>query len=104
MKKRTLGESLFFMLILSDIFRVVASQFSSYTLEEKIWACYTHSYIRYVSNFYMTNRTLRERFGIEEKNSSMISRLLKETSQAELIKKTEDSSSDKNRKYVPFWA
>lgn len=53
---------------------------------------------------YMTNATLRERFKIEQKNSSMISRLLNETCAIGLIKISDDSTSDKNRKYLPFWA
>ena len=53
---------------------------------------------------HMTNATLRERFKIEQKNSSMISRLLNETCAIGLIKISDDSTSDKNRKYLPFWA
>ena len=52
----------------------------------------------------MTNTSLRERFRVEKKNRSMISRLLSETCAAGLIYVSPDSTSDKNRKYLPFWA
>ena len=35
--------------------------------QEKIRACYQHCTLRFVINDYMTNQSLRERFGIEEK-------------------------------------
>ena len=50
------------------------------------------------------NSSLRERFKIDPKNSSMISRLLNDTCAIGLIRISDDSTSDKNRKYVPFWA
>jgi len=48
--------------------------------------------------------SLRERFDIDKKNSSMISRLLNDTCAIGLIYISPDSTSDKNRKYLPFWA
>jgi predicted HTH transcriptional regulator len=67
-------------------------------------ACYWHACLKRVNRDYMTNSSLRERFNIDAKNSSMISRLLNETCEAGLIKVSEESTSDKNRKYLPFWA
>jgi hypothetical protein len=48
--------------------------------------------------------TLRERFNIDGKNSSMISRLLKQTLESGLTKFTDETTSDKYKKYLPFWA
>ena len=67
-------------------------------------ACYLHACLKRVNRDFMTNASLRERFNIDAKNSSMISRLLNETCEAKLIKISEDSTSDKNRKYLPYWA
>ncbi len=73
--------------------------------EDKIRACYMHSCLKIVSGEYMTNQTLRERFGIEEKNYSMASRIISETIKSGLVKDYDpDSSSKKHAKYVPFWA
>jgi predicted HTH transcriptional regulator len=67
-------------------------------------ACYLHACLKRVQRDYMTNASLRDRFSISVKSASMISRLLKETCEAGLIRVTDDSTSDKNRKYLPYWA
>jgi predicted HTH transcriptional regulator len=73
--------------------------------EDKIRACYLHSCLKYVSGEYMTNTSLRERFGIEEKNYSMASRIIAEGIKSGLIKDYDpDNKSKKHSKYVPFWA
>ena len=74
------------------------------TKDDRQRACYMHACLKRVNRNYMTNSSLRERFNIDAKNSSMISRLLKDTCKTGLIKLTEDSTGDKNRKYVPYWA
>lgn len=67
-------------------------------------ACYLHACLKRVNREYMTNVSLRERFAVQATNSSMISRLLSETCANGLIKISEGSTSDKNRKYLPYWA
>lgn len=59
-------------------------------------ACYLHDCLKHVNSELMTNASLRERFAISAKNSSMISRLLNETCESGLIKISQDSTSDKN--------
>jgi len=72
---------------------------------DKIRACYQHCALKYVSGEKMTNRSLRLRFNIEEKNYSMASRIISETISEELVKDADpDSTSKKNAKYIPFWA
>ncbi|MEQ8925578.1 MAG: ATP-binding protein [Fulvivirga sp.] len=73
--------------------------------EDKIRATYLHSCLKVVSGEIMTNQSLRDRFGIEEKNYSMASRIIAETLKSELIKDYDpESSSKKHAKYLPFWA
>jgi predicted HTH transcriptional regulator len=67
-------------------------------------ACYLHACLRYVQHDYMTNTTLRERFGIEDKNSATASRIIKDTLKAELIRCYDDSVGNKAKKYLPWWA
>jgi ATP-dependent DNA helicase RecG len=53
----------------------------------------------------MSNASLRERFGIEEKNYSMVSRIIAEGIKSGLIKDQDpESNSKKHAKYIPFWA
>ncbi|MGB0431880.1 MAG: ATP-binding protein [Bacteroidia bacterium] len=65
---------------------------------DKVRAVYQHCCLKYVSGEYMTNQSLRERFDIEKKNYSIVSRLIKETIDAGLI-----DEYDNSRMYVPFW-
>ena len=73
--------------------------------DEKIRACYQHACLKYVSNEKMTNQTFRERFGIEEHNAALASRIIKDTLLTKQIKEDNpDNQSRKYRKYVPWWA
>jgi len=78
--------------------------YSKMRKSEKQLACYLHACLKYIKNEDMTNTTLRERFAIDVKNSSVISRLLNDTCTAELIKEAEDSAKGKHRRFLPFWA
>ena len=52
----------------------------------------------------MTNTSIRERFGIDEKNRAMASRMIREAVEAGLVAIRLPEASLKNREYVPFWA
>jgi ATP-dependent DNA helicase RecG len=72
--------------------------------QDKVRACYLHSCLKYVSGEFMTNQSLRERFGIEEKNYSIVSRIITDTINAGLVKDYDsDNKSKKYAKYVPYW-
>ena len=71
---------------------------------DRIRACYLHACLRYVQRDAMTNTTLRERFGIEEKNSATASRLIKEALDAGLIVPYDVNAGRKYMKYLPWWA
>ena len=77
--------------------------FAQMSRDDRQRACYLHACLKRVNRDFMTNATLRERFDVDIKNSSMISRLLNDTCKTGMIKLTDDSTGDKNRKYVPFW-
>lgn len=79
-------------------------EFREMDKDDRIRACYLHACLRYVQRNFMTNTTLRERFGVEEKNSSMASRIIKDTIGAGLIRCHDDSVGSKARKYLPWWA
>lgn len=71
---------------------------------DRIRACYLHACLKYVSRDFMTNTTLRERFGIDDKNSAMASRIIGDTRSADLICCHDDSVGSRARKYIPWWA
>ena len=70
---------------------------------DKLWACYMHACIKYIQNEYLTNSSLRERFGLEDKSAASISRLIKEACEKGLIKKLEETAP-RHTKYIPGWA
>ena len=78
--------------------------FSSISSEEKLWACYLHACIKQVQGEQLTNRSLRERFGLKDSASSSISRLIKEAVEAKLIKPLNPATAPKHMKYIPVWA
>lgn len=64
-------------------------KFSEMDNIERIRACYQHAALKYVNGQRMTNATLRDRFGIAEKNASIVSRVIKETIDVGLIGKSQ---------------
>ncbi|MBK8568285.1 MAG: putative DNA binding domain-containing protein [Saprospiraceae bacterium] len=73
--------------------------------DEKIRACYQHCCLKYVSSETMTNQSLRERFKVEEKDISVVSRIIKDALDAGMIKLSDpESASRKFSKYIPIWA
>ena len=62
-----------------------------------------HSCIKYIQGEFLTNSSLRIRFGLEEKSSASISRLIKEACENKLIKKLEETAP-RHTKYIPGWA
>lgn len=71
---------------------------------DRVRACYLHACLRYVNRDFMTNSSLRGRFGIESKNSATASRLIKEAIEAGVIRPYDETASKRFMKYVPFWA
>ena len=71
---------------------------------DRIRACYLHACLKYVNREYMTNTSLRERFGIEPQNSASASRYIKEALLSGLIELEDKNAAPKMRRYVPFWA
>jgi len=59
--------------------------------------------LKYVMRSFLTNATLRNRFGVEEKNKATVSRYIREAVEAGMIKPFDESAARKLMKYVPFW-
>lgn len=75
------------------------------TRDDKIRACYQHCCLKYVAGDLMTNQSLRERFQIEERNYSTVSRIIADTIEIGLVKDYDPKGrSKKYAKYVPIWA
>ena len=71
---------------------------------ERVQACYLHACLKHVTRDFLTNASLRERFGIKEKNRAVVSRYIREAVDGGMIKPFDEHASRRMMKYVPFWA
>ena len=71
---------------------------------DRIRASYLHACLKYVQRDFMTNTSLRERFGIKEKNRSMVSRIIRDAIDNNFVLPYDSKAAPKQMKYVPFWA
>lgn len=73
--------------------------------KDKTRACYQHCCLKYVNGEPATNKSLRDRFEVAEKNYPMVSKIISETIEAGLIKPYDpENKSRKQASYIPFWA
>lgn len=79
-------------------------EFKIMSKEDKLRACYLHTCLKYVNREFMTNMSLRQRFGLKDKDVSVASRLIKDATEHGLIKLLESDTNQRYYKYVPFWA
>ncbi|HCS52196.1 hypothetical protein [Rubinisphaera sp.] len=73
-------------------------------IADRVRACYLHACLKYANRDYLTNGSIRERFGIEKENSAMASRYIREAVEDGMIHAVDADASKKYMKYVPFWA
>jgi predicted HTH transcriptional regulator len=71
---------------------------------DRVRACYLHACLRYVERNPMTNSSLRDRFGIEEQNSAIASRIIRDAIEDKIVKPYDPEQGKKYAKYLPFWA
>lgn len=73
--------------------------------KDRIRSTYLHACLKYVQRDYLTNSSLRDRFGIQKENSATVSRFIKEAVEDKAIKLVDpESESRKHARYVPIWA
>lgn len=73
--------------------------------KDKIRACYQHCCLKYVNGEPASNKSLRDRFEVLERNYSIVSRLIAEAIEDGLIKASDpENKSRKHASYIPFWA
>ena len=79
-------------------------EFSNIPMEEKLWSCYLHACLMYVQGEVLTNKSLRDRFGVKETSAGSVSRLIKESVREKLIKPIDPDTAKRYMKYIPIWA
>ena len=78
-------------------------EFKDMGKNDRIRAAYLHACLRYVRRDYMTNSSLRERFGIGKRSSAMVSRVIKDAVDAGEIKPFDEEAPRKYMRYLPVW-
>lgn len=80
-------------------------EFANLSNDDREWACYMHACLRFVNNVeYMSNSSLRMRFGLGTGAQSTISKLIKKTMEAGLIRPLDATAAPRYMRYVPWWA
>ncbi len=79
-------------------------EFKDMDKEERVRACYMHCVLRYVNREAMNNTSLRERLGVDIKNSAMVSRIIKLAIELTRIRPYDPDAGTKAMRYVPWWA
>lgn len=72
--------------------------------KDRIRACYQHACLCVVTGKRMTNPSLRDRLGIDSRNASQASRIIKETLKVGMIRLYDPEVRLRDRSYLPFWA
>lgn len=79
--------------------------FAQMSARERLEACYQHAVLKHYSDSTMTNKSLRERLKMPEKQRSMVSVLIQEALDKKRIKRADpENKSRKFAEYVPVWA
>lgn len=79
--------------------------FAQMSARERLEACYQHAVLKHYSDSSMTNKSLRERLKMSEKQRSMVSVLIQEAIDKKLIRAADPTNkSRKFAEYLPFWA
>lgn len=69
------------------------------TSQDRIRATYQHAVLKYITEDYMSNKSLRERFGIEKSNYPQASRIIKLA-----LENGDIIEHERTKTYIPFWA
>lgn len=78
--------------------------YSNLSLEDKLWSCYLHACLMYIQGDALTNKSLRDRFGLKESSAGSVSRLIKEAVNKHWIKAVDPETAKRYMKYMPIWA
>jgi hypothetical protein len=81
-----------------------AKPFNRLSKDDKIWACFCHSVVRWLRHDYMSNTTLRARFSLQAEDYQAVSAVIADAKKAGRIVPAEEDQGRRNARYVPYWA
>lgn len=77
---------------------------SKMTDKEKITAIYYHAVRMFIEDSYMTNQSVRNRFGLTDRQSSQASKAIATALRSKMVKPFDENAGNKFMQYIPFWA
>lgn len=72
--------------------------------EERSTAIYYHASLKYLESDYLTNSSLRQRFGLRDNQSPAVTKSIAKAVDQGYIVAYDKNAGPKSMKYVPFWA
>ena len=72
--------------------------------KERINAIFYHASIMYVENDYMTNKTVRDRFGLTSKQSPLATKIISAAVKSGKVKPYDENAGNKFMQYIPYYA
>ena len=91
----------------SDSFRAILylpKPYKAMENAERLRTAYQHTCLHYVMGQKVTNASLRVRLKLAEKQSQLVSALIRKTIEAQMIKIANPGASPRYIHYVPYWA
>lgn len=78
--------------------------FADMSRSDRIRACYQHACLGFEKNDYMSNGSLRKRFGLSDKQYPQVSLVIGEAREEGVIRPLDEDQGNRNARYVPYWA
>ena len=78
--------------------------FAALTPDDRIRACYQHACIQHEVGEYMSNGSLRVRFGLGDKQYPQVSEVISNAIAAGRIRPQQEGQPNRLARYVPYWA
>ena len=74
------------------------------TKEDRIRTCYMQACYAYVNYESISNTDMRKIFSLDDSAKYKVSRIIKDTVEAKLIKPVDPGTAPRYMRYIPFWA
>ena len=101
----TLAPPLFQVVETSTVITLFSAQrFAQMSKDDRLRACYQHASVRFEASAPMSNQSLRNRFGLTDRQYPQVSLVIREALDAGLIKPMDPDQANRTAKYLPFWA
>ena len=78
-------------------------EFKSMSKKEKLRSAFYHCVLCWIRQDYMSNESLRNRFGLTKEEYQVASAIISESKKTNRIKDADPNQGNKFARYVPYW-